>query len=539
MKDTDINNIFQKEMMIIENALLEIEENEDLGNISIDKFAKLAKDYHNLLKLSKKVFKISDSQGKELKIKTTDISNILNNSHQGFLTFTNNLKVNKEYSSECLRIFEKRIAGEDITQLLSNGNSQKEKEFKETFTKIFEESVCENRKALLKKLPNIIHLRESIINLNYQLITQVIEGSKDLIMLVLTDITERQKIEDQVVYLSYHDKLTSLYNRVYMESIIPQLESEEAMPLSLIMADMNGLKLTNDVFGHESGDKILVNAAKVLLSSIRKTDYVARWGGDEFLIILPNTDKEKCEQVCEQINLKAKQVEADPIEISLALGSATICNPDTKIFELLNIAENRMYSNKITESKHIRRKIILNMKSTLYTKCFEDPEHFTRMQKMALNFLSFLKFRSDVIDEQIVLDFIELHDIGKIAIPKELLAKNETLKEQEWEIMKNYTEVGFRMAKSIDENFLAGNILALRERWDGLGYPYGLEKNEIPFLARFLSIIEAYDVMTHWRPYKKAISKEKAMEELKINKGKQFDPELVDLFLNNIEDIVS
>lgn len=536
--DSD-NNVFKNEIMILEKSVDEIHKYKTSGSVPLEKFVQLSKDYGALLKLSKKVFKISDSQGKELNIKTNEINTILNNSNQGFLTFGENLKINKQYSSECIRIFNKKISGANITKLLATENYQMEETFKSILKQVFHEPVLEQKKALLKTLPRILRIGDRFIDVRYRMINQVnVKGNNDLIMIILTDIKESQKAEDQVVYLSYHDRLTSLYNRVYMESIMPQLESESAMPLSLIMADMNGLKLANDVFGHENGDKLLVNAAKALQSCLRKRDYIARWGGDEFLIILPNTDTITCKSICSRIKAKCNEAEADPIEISLSLGSATIENATTKISELLNIAENRMYRNKIVESKNIKRKIVMGMENVFHTKYFEDPLHVERVQKMVTNFVKFLDLNPKSIELKKLPKLVALHDIGKIAIPKEILSKSESLTENEWEIVKSYTEIGFRMAQSIDETFIAKNILSLREKWNGTGYPYGLKHKEIPYMSRVLSIVESFDIMTHQRPYKSAISKEEAIEELKINSGKQFDPKLVDLFLKNIDAIV-
>ncbi|WZL72759.1 diguanylate cyclase [Clostridiaceae bacterium 35-E11] len=533
------NNVFKNETMILEQSMNEINKYKAHGSIPLEKFVQLAKNYRDLLKLSKKVFKISDFQGKELNVKTNEINTILNNSNQGFLTFGENLKVNKQYSSECIKIFNKKISGMDIASLLAIGNSQIEENFNSILKQVFHEPVMEKKKTLLKNLPRILHIGNSFIDIRYRVINQGnVKENDDLIMMILTDIKESQKAEDQVVYLSYHDKLTSLYNRVYMESIMPQLESASAMPLSLVMADMNGLKLTNDVFGHENGDKLLVHAARILKNCLRKSDYIARWGGDEFLIILPNTDTLECKNICRRIKAICGEAEAGPIEISLSLGSATIENTATKISELLNIADNRMYRNKLVESKQIKRKIVMGMEKVLHTKCFEDPLHVERVQKMAANFVKFLDLNTESMELKKLPKLVALHDIGKIAIPKEILSKSAPLTDNEWEIVKSYTEIGFRMAQSIDEAFIAENILTLREKWDGTGYPYGLKHEAIPYIARVLSIVESFDVMTHPRPYKSALSKEKALQVLKINGGKQFDPTLVDLFLKNIDEIM-
>lgn len=196
-----------------------------------------------------------------------------------------------------------------------------------------------------------------------------------------------------------------------------------------------------------------------------------------------------------------------------------------------------MYSNKLSESKIVKRKIILNLEKILHEKCFQDFGHNTRVKNMTLNFAKLIdgEITSNEINNLSL--FASLHDIGKVSIPKKVLSKNGPLSPSEWEIMKNYTKIGFRMAQSIDEPLLAQSILHLREHWDGNGYPYGLKREEIPLHSRIVSIVDAYDVMTHDKTYKKALSEEEAIEELKKYSGKCFHPHLISIFLDNYKNL--
>ncbi|MBV7273648.1 diguanylate cyclase [Clostridiaceae bacterium UIB06] len=504
-------------------------------NELFNKYKSLAENYKKLLKLTRKSIKISDSQWKELKRREYEIRNLLDNFNQGFLTFGKDLLVNKEYSSECIRLFEDKISNKNIIELLCNENKEQKELFSSVLKEFFNEKDICSELECLKKLPNMLKIKGKYINVSYKAIN-IEESSEDSsIMLILTDITEKKRTEDQILYLSYHDKLTTLFNRTYIDNIIPQLQSESSMPLSVIMADMNGLKLTNDVFGHENGDKLLVNAAKAFMKSCRKTDIVARWGGDEFLIILPNTDDERSKEICKKIKIICTTFEPNPIKLSISLGSATMESPTTSLSELFNIAENEMYRNKLVESKDVRRKIILGLEKTLYEKCFEDYGHNERVKDMALNFAKLLNIKNDSREILNLSLFASLHDIGKVSIPKEILGKKISLTQAELDIVKRYTEIGFRMAQSIEEPVLAQCILCLRERWDGKGYPYGLKAKNIPLNSRIVSILESYDIMTHNRPYKDAICKEEALEELKRCSGEQFDPDLVKIFVENYQ----
>jgi diguanylate cyclase (GGDEF)-like protein len=309
------------------------------------------------------------------------------------------------------------------------------------------------------------------------------------------------------------------------------LQLESALPVGVIMADMNGLKLTNDVFGHQSGDKLLITAAQVLVNCCRKKDIVARWGGDEFLIIMPGSGSSVCERVCERIKQTCRRMEADPIEISVSLGYAALENLTADLLSLVSVAENMMYSNKLIESKDFRRKIILNMEQTLQTKCFEEPGHLQRLQTLAAQLARKLGMVDGSKEWDTLMMLATDHDIGKVTIPRAILGKSDPLEPGEWQIMKTHPELGYRMAESIGESLLAQAILAIREHYDGGGYPYGLRGEAIPLLARIIAIVDAYDVMTHDRPYRSKRSPAEAAQELQRCAGRQFDPELTRLFL--------
>jgi len=305
-------------------------------------------------------------------------------------------------------------------------------------------------------------------------------------------------------------------------------------PLSIIMADMNALKLTNDVFGHAQGDQMLVELARVISSCCRSKDIVSRWGGDEFLIMLPGTDADNCAKVCQRIKAACAQERDLPIELSAALGMATQQNPEGSIADLFNVAENRMYSNKLQESKQVRRKIILGLEKILHNKCFEGSDHVKRIEYLTLCFARRLGIPADSTEVKQLILLAKLHDIGKVAIPGDILCKPGPLTDGEWEIVRSHSEIGYRMAQSIGEPAVGEAILAHHERWDGLGYPSGLKEIQINLVARIFSIVDAYDVMGQDRPYRKALSQEEALREIKKGGGTQFDPELVNVFVDCI-----
>lgn len=346
----------------------------------------------------------------------------------------------------------------------------------------------------------------------------------------LENITERKWADDQIRYLTFHDKLTGLYNRLYFEEELRRLDTERQLPISVVMGDVNGLKLVNDAFGHQEGDKLLIRIAGILKECCRKEDVVARLGGDEFAIFLPRTSNRVTAEVMERIRSACQQANSGPIQLSIALGAVTKEDPSQNIQEILKEAEERMYRNKLLESKSVRASIISSLRRTLFEKSHETEEHTYRIQDLALQIGRAFGLAESELDNLALL--ATLHDIGKIAIPEGLILKPGNLSPEEWELIWKHPEIGYRIAGSSPELApIAEAILAHHEWWDGSGYPRGLKGEEIPLISRIIAIVDAYDVMTHGRPYKEPIGQEESLQELKRKAGTQFDPTLVDLFV--------
>jgi diguanylate cyclase (GGDEF)-like protein/PAS domain S-box-containing protein len=346
----------------------------------------------------------------------------------------------------------------------------------------------------------------------------------------IEDITERKRAEDQIRYLSFHDKLTDLYNRVYFEEELKRLDTERQLPISIIMGDVNGLKLVNDAFGHSAGDKLLIRVAQILRDCCRKEDVIARLGGDEFAIFLPRTSFKVTSVIIDRIKIACRNASQDPVQLSIALGAVTKENPAQDIQEILREAEERMYRSKLLESKSLRASIISSLKRTLFEKSHETEEHTNRLQRVALKIGQALGLSEGELNDLSLLS--TLHDIGKIAIPEGIIVKPGLLSTEEWDLIWKHPEIGYRIAGATPELApIAEAILAHHEWWDGSGYPRGLRGEEIPLLSRIISIVDAFDVMTFGRPYKERITRKQALSELEKQAGIQFDPKLIDIFV--------
>ncbi|SHM89328.1 PAS domain S-box-containing protein/diguanylate cyclase (GGDEF) domain-containing protein [Caldanaerovirga acetigignens] len=354
------------------------------------------------------------------------------------------------------------------------------------------------------------------------------------VVVIFRDITKERAMQQKMLDLSYRDFLTGLYNRRYVEEKISQLEKENIVPVSIIMADVNGLKLANDVFGHLEGDFILKKASFVLKKGLRPGGIAARWGGDEFLVVLPNADEQFCRKFVNKIRLRCKNANSpdndQKFQLNLALGYAVKKKSNENLRKLIQEAEEMMYKNKMAEGRSFRHAVIKALLSTLSAKSMETEEHALRIKDLCLAIGVKLGLSAAELDELSL--FAMLHDIGKVGIPEHILLKPGPLSQEEWEVMKRHPEIGFRIAQNTSDLVsIAKYILHHHERWDGKGYPMGLKGKEIPLLCRILAVADAYDAMTSERPYRSPMTKDTALLEIRNNSGSQFDPKVVELFL--------
>jgi diguanylate cyclase (GGDEF)-like protein len=308
------------------------------------------------------------------------------------------------------------------------------------------------------------------------------------------------------------------------------MEATESFPLSIILGDINGLKMINDVLGHYEGDRFLIKAAEIFVKSCRPSDIVARWGGDEYIILLPNTDEAATEQVCENIRKSCTEFNEMNIGPSLSLGTAIQKNSKEKIAKIIYTAEDAMYTQKMLDTRSYRSAILESFRRTLFEKSHETQEHANRLMQLGKHMGEAMNLPQTSLQELELLAL--LHDIGKIGVPDSILNKPGKLDEDEWVIMKRHAEIGCRITQSVPEFVrISEYILTHHERWDGNGYPRGMKGEEIPVLSRILSIVDSYDAMTSERAYRSPMTQDKAIQELITNAGTQFDPDLVQLFI--------
>lgn len=358
-------------------------------------------------------------------------------------------------------------------------------------------------------------------------------GDKRILLSIVRNISERKKAEKEIVFLSYNDQLTGLYNRRFYEEEIIRLNTERSIPTALIIADVNGLKLTNDAFGHKAGDMLLQKISNILKQECGTNGTVSRIGGDEFVILLPKTDENEATKIVQRINLAIENEKTDNVILSISMGVAVKRDTFEDIDEIFKKAEADMYRDKLTESSIMRRRTIELIMNSLYEKSNAELIHAKRVSEIC----EFIATEMD-LDNENVNDIVTaglMHDIGKICINENILNKEENLNSDEWDEIKRHPEVGYQILRSVNEfSKIANHVLEHHERWDGSGYPKGLKGEEISVQARIIAVAESYESMTSNRIYNKALSEESAINELKKCAGIQFDPQVVQVFIEKV-----
>lgn len=344
------------------------------------------------------------------------------------------------------------------------------------------------------------------------------------------DVTEMKRAQAKIEYLSYRDSLTGLYNRRYYENKLQEYSDEPTLPFCLVIIDVNGLKLVNDAFGHLVGDQLLVRVGEILIKKCRPQDIVSRIGGDEFIVLMPKLNKIEAENMVSRI-IEAIDLEViENMPISISCGSAERKEKQDRVELVFKRAEDDMYHNKVTERRSLRYQTVQIIMKTLYEKIPREEEHSQRVSEICVNIGE--KLRMGKVDRKNLETAAMLHDIGKIGISNDILNKKGSLNEAEWLEIKKHPEISYNILSSVNEyGPLAEIVLCHHERWDGKGYPNKLRGEDIPQKARIISIADAYDAMVSDRPYRKGMDKDKALKVIESEAGKQFDPSIVEIFL--------
>ncbi|NCB41991.1 MAG: diguanylate cyclase [Clostridia bacterium] len=433
-----------------------------------------------------------------------------------------------------------------ILDYLSSGSSEDRYRPKEVFLNkhiddIYPKEIAEKFKAKvdecqLKKQMQEFEYLLKIKGHKRHYEVRLISVEEDRFLCIIRDKTEEKESQEKIYEMSIYDSVTGLYNRTFFEGEIKKLEEQNQNGIGIIMCDIDGLKLVNDMMGHQAGDRYLCSVGEILSSRIKDRGFVARIGGDEFVIVILDSSTEEMidyvNSIMADVQEANKKAETEtPISISIGYSLVGVDKEDLE--GALIEADDYMYRDKLHHRQSVRSYSIDLLSKMLAERDYITEGHGDRMQKNMKAMASALNFSQDSTND--LLLFAQFHDIGKIGVPDAILYKAAPLSESEWFEMKRHSEIGFRIAESSpDLRHISEWILKHHEWWDGKGYPYGLRGLNIPLECRILSVIDAFDAMTNDRPYQAAKSQEEALEELRRFSGRQFDPELVELFTNRI-----
>ncbi len=370
------------------------------------------------------------------------------------------------------------------------------------------------------------------IDVEYHAYPQIRNGQVVGGVITFMDITERKKKEEEISYLSCHDTLTGLYNRRCFETHRAAADIPDNLPLSVIFADINGLKMTNDIFGHAAGDELIKKSSEILMRSCREKDIVARIGGDEFVILLPKTSKEKAGRVLQRIRSEFADARVAAVKCSISLGLFTKTKAGQPLEEILSSAENAMYKDKTMNRKSVHADLLDAIVDALHAKSPEEKRHAIAVSELCGKLGAVLQLSEPNIDKLRRAGY--LHDIGKITLDERILSK-QNLTEEEQEQMRQHSVVGYRILNLFDDKLdLAEYVYNHHERWDGEGYPRGLKGEQIPLISRVISITETFDRVL-CRGNQKADEREKtALHVIEEGAGNRFDPEIAGLFVQMI-----
>ncbi len=362
------------------------------------------------------------------------------------------------------------------------------------------------------------------------------EDTYSRVLVSIVDLTERKKVEEQLRHLSLHDQLTGLYNRTFFEEEIRRLSGSREYPVTIITADVDGLKMINDTIGHDRGDDLIKACASILKKSFRSSDIVARIGGDEFSVLLPRTKKNSGEKIISRIHsLVEKHNQEQPeLPLSISLGMA-VAESSCSLHSTFKQADDQMYRSKLSKGTGVRAQILNALMAAMAERDNITQGRSRRLAVLCQKAAGKIGLSSEQKDALLLLT--RVHDLGNVGIEDHILYKKGPLTSVEREIVNQHPEKGFRIAlASEDLSSAAYLILKHHEWWNGQGYPLGIKGDEIPVECRIFSIVDAFDAMTSDRPYRKAGSEEEAVKELKKCSGTQFDPSLVEVFLKVLEE---
>ena len=367
-----------------------------------------------------------------------------------------------------------------------------------------------------------------------------------------------KKLEDMINI----DGLTELYNhRYFCDTLVEKVKSGKRFnkPVSMIFIDIDFFKQYNDTYGHQKGDYVLRKIGEIIKTNARDEDIAARYGGEEFAIILPDTSEEQALNIAENLRekIEATYFEGEETQprgkITVSMGVSVFPDKSKNDVELIKSADDALYRAKFFNKNRVEAyvsildeiknnidekdvELVTSIKTLISIINAKDKYTYGHVERVVIySRMMVEKLQLSEEDSKNLIYGAYMHDIGKINISNEILMKKMKLTNEEWEELKQHPSSGVEIIKSVES---LKNIIPLieshHERYDGKGYPNNLKGEEIPYLARILTVVDSFDAMTSSRPYNTRKTYEEGIEEIERCSGTQFDPEVARAFIEVI-----
>lgn len=380
---------------------------------------------------------------------------------------------------------------------------------------------------------------ESILNTLSLLAEQLSQlGHKNLYLKSLINSLESQELVYQkerefLETLAERDSMTGLYNRRKFEEIVSVYSQQRDRKICMVSADANFLKLTNDIFGHESGDLLIKTMAKILRELAKSDWLVARCGGDEFRILLPDTSLETALDYCRRVARNCRKDKSLNLPVSIALGAAEWISDTESLQDCFSRADAKMYQNKtaLKHELHVHDYIM----DRLYDRQILDKKVVDSTTEMTFEFALYLGFpRERAMEISMAAHY---QDIGMAKLPESFVIRGQSRTEEETSQIHRHVTHGYTMARQFDELYKIADIIhCSHENWDGSSYPSGLRGGQIPIEARIIHLTSDYTSLTMPSVTGGFFSKEEARRRLAQSADTVYDPHLVSNFLTFLDE---
>lgn len=366
------------------------------------------------------------------------------------------------------------------------------------------------------------------VEIEYYAYPQVMEGKIVGIVITFTDNSAKKRDEEKIRHLSYHDSLTGLYNRKYLEDEISRMDVASLLPISVIYGDVNGLKLSNDIFGHSAGDELLKKSAEILKGVIKDKGLIARVGGDEFMMLLPNTGADETLMMMAEIRKAYQKESIEAIKTGISMGFDTYDSESQSIERTMANAEFEMYKEKTLSRKTLDSDMVSRIIMKLFDRSRTVMEHSLNVSELCQKIGRALQLSDSKVKK--LRDAGLFHDIGKVVFEDRLLERTGKLGVVDRKVYQQHVLAGYRILNSFEDTAgIAEVILAHHERWDGTGYPRGLSEEEIPLLARIIAVAEGFDQLR-----RNGLTEVDASMEMISRAGTKYDPRITRIFIEKV-----